>query len=176
MTDAGTAAGEGVVVRPIRPDEYEHLGELTLAAYLEVEGVEGDEEYVDELRDVAGRAEKVPVLVAIDERTGELLGGVAYVPGPGPLAEMERADEAGFRMLAVSPAAQGRGIGRLLVEACIDRARAAGKRRIVLLTLPTMYAAHRLYGKLGFERDPEHDWEYAPGHLLLAYALDLTRA
>jgi ribosomal protein S18 acetylase RimI-like enzyme len=167
------ARDDDVVVRPVRPDEYDRLAELTLAAYLEVEGVAGDDEYVDELRDVAGRAAQVPVLVAVDVRTGELLGGVAYIPGPGPLAEMEQADEAGFRMLAVSPATQGRGIGRLLVEACLDRARAARKRRVVLLTMPTMYAAHRLYERLGFARDPDHDWEYAPGHLLLAYALDL---
>jgi GNAT superfamily N-acetyltransferase len=165
---------EAIVVRPVRPEEYQRLADLTLAAYLEIEGVAGEDDYIEELSDVAGRAAKVPVLVAVDETDGTVLGGVAYIPGPGPLAEQERPDEAGFRMLAVSPHAQGRGIGRLLVEACVARARQDRKRRIVLLTLPTMRSAHRLYEHLGFERDPANDWEYAPGHLLLAYALVLS--
>jgi ribosomal protein S18 acetylase RimI-like enzyme len=98
---------------------------------------------------------------------------VTYVPGPGPFAEQEQPDEAGFRTLAVDPEVQGAGVGRVLVEACIGRAKAAGKRRIVLLTMPTMTSAHRLYERLGFRRETANDWEYEPGHLLLGYSLDL---
>jgi hypothetical protein len=43
------------------------------------------------------------VLVAVDA-DGGLLGDVTYVPGPGPLAELEEEGDAGIRMLAVSPA------------------------------------------------------------------------
>ncbi len=162
-----------VVVREIRPSEHARLAELTLAAYREIPGVTADGEYLQELADVAGRAALVPVLVAVDAASGDVLGGVAYVPGPGPFAEMEREDEAGIRMLAVAPEAQGRGVGRVLMEACLERARVAGKRRVVLLTLPTMVAAQRLYGSLGFVRDEANDWEYEPGHVLLGFALEL---
>jgi len=162
-----------ILVREIRPEEHERLGELTLAAYLEVPGVAEEDEYLEELRDIGSRAGQVPVLVAVDEATGAVLGGVAYVPGPGPLGEIERADEAGLRMLAVAPEAQGRGVGRALVTACLERARAAGKRRLVLLTMPTMTAAQALYRSLGFERDEGNDWEYEPGHLLWGFALEL---
>lgn len=177
MTGERVASGPPltVVVREIAPAECGRLGEITVAAYLEVEGVAGETEYLGELRDVASRAAQVPVLVAVDAASGEVLGGVAYVPGPGPLAEIEAEDEAGIRMLAVAPEAQGRGVGRALVEACIARARAAGRRRVVLLTMPAMTAAHRLYGSLGFARDEANDWEYEPGHVLWGFALELGR-
>ena len=36
-----------------------------------------------------------------------------------------------------------------------------------------MASAQRLYERLGFERDPEHDWSPAPGIELLAFTLEL---
>jgi ribosomal protein S18 acetylase RimI-like enzyme len=92
----------------------------------------------------------------------------------GDFGEVTRSDdEAAVRMLVVDPAAQGRGIGALLMTECIERARAAGKQRMVLSTSTVMKAAHRLYDRLGFTRLPERDWSPAPGVDLLVYALDL---
>ena len=42
---------------------------------------------------------------------------------------------------------------------------------MALFTRPGNVAAHRLYGSLGFERDPSRDWEYEPGHWLWAFQL-----
>ena len=157
-------------IREARPDEYQAAGELTVIAYAN-EG-ETDVGYAEELRDVASRAGVVPVLVAVDP-DGTMLGTVTYVPGPGPYAESEREDEAGFRMLAVAPWAQGRGVGRALVEACIARARAEGRSAIAILTRPSMRTAHKLYETLGFERDKAADWEFEPGEWLWGYRLGL---
>ncbi|MFL5675717.1 MAG: GNAT family N-acetyltransferase, partial [Chloroflexota bacterium] len=93
MADAGPGA---FTIRLIRPEEFDALGELTVRAYADLLSP-ADGGYVDELRDVAGRSAAVPVMVAVDG-AGRVLGGVAYVPGPGtPLSEAERDGEAGFR-------------------------------------------------------------------------------
>ena len=162
-----------VSIREVLPAEYEALGEITVAAYRTV-GEDGHDGYLEFVRDIARRAASCPTLVAIDEE-GRVLGGVTYVPGPGtPYSETESDGEAGFRMLAVDPAGgQGRGAGRALVEACIDRARVDRRRRIALSTRPRMVAAHRLYLHLGFRRAPERDWEPEPGIELWGFELDL---
>jgi ribosomal protein S18 acetylase RimI-like enzyme len=161
----------GVLVREVAPNELDALGELTVAAYRDVG--ETDEPYYAELRDVAGRAAQVPVLVAVDAGNGHVLGGLTYVPGPGPYAEGAFGDVATFRMLAVDPSARGRGVGRALVEAAIARARAAGAPAIGIFTRPFMTAAQALYESVGFEREPGLDWEFEPGEWLLAYRLRL---
>ena len=81
--------------------------------------------------------------------------------------------EAEVRALAVAPQAQGRGVGRALMLAVIDRARAAGARRLLLSTQPAMAAAQALYLSLGFARLPELDWSPAPGLTLLAFGMSL---
>ena len=162
-----------VTVRQVRPEEHEALGALTVAAYRALLGDGMDLEYAAELADVRTRAAVGDVLVAVDGRDRRLLGGITYIPGPGPMAWFDGQEEAGMRMLAVAPEAQGRGVGAALVAACMDRARAAGKRRMLLHTTAAMTAAHRLYERAGFRRDPEHDHLLEGGLLLLAYAADL---
>ena len=63
-----------------------------------------------------------------------------------------------------------------LVQECIDRARALGRRRLVLSTQPAMYAAQRVYERAGFTRAPGRDWSPVPGLMLMAYELDLEDA
>lgn len=170
--DAGPAAtGPSVLVRPVETRDHAALGELTVAVYRR--GLAFDlGDYATVLRDVAGRvAAGCEVLVAGDGR--HLLGGVTYVPGPGPYAQLAGAGEAELRMLVVDPAAQGRGIGAALVGACIDRAAAAARRRLTLGTMPEWEAARRLYARLGFVRLPARDGEVPGGRPLLCYSLDL---
>lgn len=160
-----------VVIREARPSEYEAIGDLTVAAYRGVG--EGHRDYVPELRDVAGRAGAVPVLVALDAATDRLLGTATYVPGPGPYHEGEFGDVASMRMLAVAPEAQGRGVGAALAEACLARARDEGRCAVFLHSLPVMARAQRIYERLGFRRAPERDWVF-PGFLLMGFVLDLA--
>jgi len=158
-------------VGPAAPEDYGRIAELTAGVYRD-EGY-GNETYLVQLADVAGRAEQAELLVARDPGTGDVLGSVALVLD-GEFGEvLTSADEAGFRMLVVDPAARGRGVGELLVRACLERARAAGKRRMVLSTERGMHAAHRLYERLGFSRLPERDWSPMPGIRLLVYAREI---
>ena len=154
-------------IRSAAPEEFPAIGDLCVAAYEPFVRVAGS--YVETLRDVASRAAAAEVLVAADD--GRVLGTVTFVPDGGPLGEIAGPDEAEFRMLAVDPAAQGRGVGLALMEHLVDDSRARGKTAIVCSSQPTMEAAHRIYDRLGFERDPERDWSPLPGVRLLAFAL-----
>jgi putative acetyltransferase len=60
-----------------------------------------------------------------------------------------------IKRLFVNPRHQGRGLGRKLAERMISEARAIGYTSMLLDTLPSMHAAHRLYESLGFvQREP----------------------
>ncbi|MFD5034101.1 GNAT family N-acetyltransferase [Streptomyces sp. NPDC058405] len=163
-------------IRVAEPGEYTRLGEITARGYLD-DGLLDfgeDDPYLLTLRDVAARAAEAEVLAAVDA-DGTLLGGVTFVAAGGPWADVARAGEAEFRMLAVDRAARGRGVGEALVRACVARSRDMdGCIRIVLSTQDRMLQAHRIYERLGFVRTPERDWEPLPGLSLLTYALDLN--
>ncbi|MGH9242860.1 MAG: GNAT family N-acetyltransferase [Acidimicrobiales bacterium] len=162
-------------IRAVRPREYERVGEITVAAYAAVDGYVSEPDYEVELRDVGGRAgaRATAVLVAVDD-DGTVLGGVTYVSDlTSPFVEHDIDGAAGIRMLAVDPAAQGRGVGRALTEACLARARAEGRCEVVLHSTQWMVTAHRLYERLGFVRDPDLDFAPVPDIELRAFRLRL---
>ena len=79
---------------------------------------------------------------------GQPAGFIAWRAIPAPVAS--NAWE--LKRLWVRPAARGLSLGRLLTQAVLDRAVAAGCRSVYLDTVPeAMPAAHRLYLDLGFE-------------------------
>src|SRR4051812_43095901 len=112
-----------VRVREAEPAEFEEIGRLTLAAYRASGQLDVETDYEQVLLDVATRAAEGTVLVAVDEHTGRVLGAVMFVLPGSRFAELARLGEAEFRMLAVDPAVQRRGVARLLVGECLRRAR-----------------------------------------------------
>ncbi|MBO9696537.1 MAG: MarR family transcriptional regulator [Sphingopyxis sp.] len=78
----------------------------------------------------------------IAERAGRMLGSVFLV------AEDERV--ARLRLLYVEPEARGLGIGADLVARCVEFARAAGYREIVLWTHAVLTSARKIYAAQGF--------------------------
>ena len=157
----------GVEVRRIRPDEHERAGDVCVAAYDPLlTGAEDD--YRERLHDVATRDAQAEVWVAVvDDR---VVGVVTYCPPGSPWREIGRDEEGEFRMLAVDPAAQGTGAGTALARLCEERAREHGATGMALSSLATMHAAHRIYARLGYEREPGRDWSPVAGVDLLAFS------
>lgn len=165
-----------MLIRPAEPDEYDAIGELSVRVYLAEGYTRADSPYIAVLRDVAPRAEKAELMVAVDG-ADRILGTVTYAGQGSPYAEhVTSAEQGSFRMLVVDPATRGQGVGEALVRWCVDRARESGVRSLRLSTLAQMTAAGRLYGRLGFVRTPERDWTPQPGVDLITYELDLGPA
>lgn len=84
------------------------------------------------------------VLLAREPGRGTVVGCVALLAYPEAVFELAK--------MAVAPAAQGRGIGRQLIAAAIDRAQALGGARLFLGTNSKLAAAIHLYEEAGFVR------------------------
>ena len=164
-----------VRIRDAVPADAEAAGRVVLEAYLSLPDHYSEPEYEQELADVGSRLPPVAeVLVADDD--GRVVGCITYVPGPtSPMSEHLADGEASIRMLGVAAEARGQGIGRLLVEACIERARHRGCRAVFLHSTSYMHAAHRMYARLGFQRVPERDWRPYPDLWLQAFRLPLEQ-
>lgn len=156
--------------RPL-PEELPEVGLLTLAAYEEfLQGAE--DSYRVHVADATRRDQEAELWVAAEG--ADVLGCVTYCPPGSAWRELATTEAEGeFRMLAVHPAARGRGIGEALALHCEERARSHGATRMVLSSLPRMAAAHRVYGRLGYTRIPERDWDPIPGVHLIAFAKEL---
>ncbi|WP_433127020.1 GNAT family N-acetyltransferase [Micromonospora sp. CA-240977] len=165
----------GVRVRPAEPADFPAVARLTVAAY-EADGqLKGENGYGEVLADVPTRAATGAVLVAVDEVTGAVLGSVTFVLPGTPFAELSGPGEAEFRMLAVDPGAQGRGVGAALVRACVERAAGLGCTALVICFRAGLAdTAYRIYSRLGFVRAPEKDWSPMAGVELLGLRLELT--
>lgn len=174
MTDAPS-----LEIRLIRPDEIEAVGALTVDAYTSAYGGELNEGYRRELGDVAARVDTQQVWVALDTESGALLGTVG-TPLPGRrLSDFAGPGDFDFRMLAVSPRARGRGVGRALVEHCRALAKDRGASRLVLHTGDDMDLAVALYERMGFVRltEIEQNFPYPPGvwYPVRVYGMELGR-
>lgn len=160
----------GVAVREVRADEHTAVAALTVAAYDRVGRV--SDEYRATLGDVAARQDPdTRVLVAVAD--GEVLGSVTVVGGCSQHFEHAGHGDGGFRMLAVAPGVQGRGVGRALLGAALHHGRDAGWRRLVITTMAWMDGAQRLYESHGFTRRPDLDVRFRAG-VGLAYQHDLV--
>ena len=156
-------------------DEVAAAGRVTVVANAEFAPADPDDpftsswaRYLAEMADAAARAAQGVLLVAVEE--GRVVGTVTLYLAPGSM--QWRPEDAMFRLLAVDPPARGRGIGHALFQACLNRARAAGKRRMALHTTEWMATARAMYERAGFRREPGGDVRL-PGVTIIAYAADL---
>jgi ribosomal protein S18 acetylase RimI-like enzyme len=162
-------------IRRARNDDIAAVGEVTVAAYADFTAGEADS-YVQHLRDAASRDREAELWVATPDDSEEILGTVTITPSGSPWREIARDGEGEFRMLAVAPTARGTGVGAALVDLVVERFRREGASAVVMSTLPRMRAAHRIYERAGFVREPSRDWSPLPGVDLVTYRLDLGPA
>lgn len=137
-------AAAGIEIRPARVGEGTRLAELDQRTWSPL--VTPQVQALAGRRYAGGGFDPGSLLVA--ERHGELAGYIEVSP-PTPLASNAHVLE--VRGLAVLPEHRGAGLGRRLLEAALELARARGARRMTLRVLGPNVVARRLYEAVGFE-------------------------
>lgn len=163
-----------MVIRDAIPAELPVVSDIRISAYVAGGHLSENSGYATKLR-ALGLDGNGHVLVAVDPG-GYLVGTVMLQFWPHAGTVVTGPDEAEVRALAVSPRAQGAGIGTALLRGVIDRAIDVGVRHLVLWTQDDMLTAHRLYDQAGFIRLPDRDKVTDSGVTLIAYGLRLDPA
>lgn len=153
-------------VRNANPDEFSEIGRLMVQVYSQLEGfprASDQPAYYKMLADVGALTNKpeAELLVAVSPEN-KIAGAVVYFGdmryyGSGGTATGEQ-NSSGFRLLAVSPASRGQGIGKLLTEACIQKAKGKEHNQVVLHTTKAMQIAWKMYEAFGFKRSQDLDF------------------
>ena len=150
----GGAAAE-IVLRPPRAGDIGWVIERHAAIYAAEYGF--DTRFEAMVADVAADylRQNDPTREAcwIAERDGVRLGSAFVVRKSGA--------EAKLRLLIVEPAARGIGLGKRLVDTCMDFARLAGYQTLSLWTNDVLLAARGIYRAAGFRlisTDPHSDF------------------
>lgn len=155
-------AAQTVTIRDAGQDELDDVAALILESFGEFENEVPRPVWgaaVAEWADVRGRLDEAQLIVA--EIGGRVVGSVTFYPEASlSRTEVWPAGWAAIRIFCVHPSARGHGIGRMLTDECLRRARARGVPTVALKTGQFMVVARALYERAGFVRDPslDHGW------------------
>lgn len=128
--------GYGVGMKP----HFRRLNEEWLDKQFSIEPI--DEELFDNPRQ------------AIIDKGGDILFAEYEGQIVGTCALLKSGDAFELAKMGVDPRYRGRGLGKILLSAAIDKARELGAHRIYLLSSTNLPAALALYKSLGFEETP----------------------
>ena len=153
-------------IRNAHPEEFEQIGALMVAVYSQLEGfpkIPEQPDYYKMLANVGAFTNNpgTALLVAVSS-DNKIAGAVVYFNdmkyyGSGGTATREE-NAAGFRLLAVDPATRGKGIGRLLANECIEKARENKLGQVIIHTTMAMQTAWKMYEQMGFKRSEDLDF------------------
>jgi len=154
------------------PSEDQEIGSLLKRIFVE-EGYT-DKSLAEKLfhpDDVRKRGE----IILAQSPDRELLGMIICTAAPSPACRVARSDEVEVQLFAIDPKARGQGIASALIEASERLAYSFGFTKMVLSTQPTMTAAHKVYERHGYKRNPSRDWRRNET-IFLVYEKSILRA
>jgi GNAT superfamily N-acetyltransferase len=159
-------ANQQHVVRNADASEFDEIGKLMVNVYSRLDGFPNESEQPEYYRVLlnVGAFTKKPgteLLVAVSPEN-KILGAVVYFAnmiyyGSGGTAPKE-INASGFRLLAVDPGARGQGVGRLLADECIRKAKSNKHKQLIIHTTMAMKTAWNMYENMGFKRSPDLDF------------------
>ena len=151
-------------IRNAASSEFKEIGQLMVTVYSQLDGFPKEPDYFRALANVGEFTSKpdTALLVAVSEEN-KIAGALVYFDnmiyyGSGGTAIKEK-NASGFRLLAVDPLSRGQGVGRMLAEECVRRARKKEHRHLIIHTTMAMQTAWRMYEHMGFKRSEDLDFK-----------------
>ncbi len=141
-------AQERLTIRPIEPGDNESMAAVIRSVMTEFgacgEGYSINDSEVDDMYEAYSVPRSAYFVVADGER----------VMGGGGVAQLDAAEQSvcELKKMYFLPEARGAGMGRAVLQRCLDLARALGFRQCYLETLRSMGQAQHLYERAGFRR------------------------
>ena len=134
------------IIRTIEPGDNKALATIIRDTLREFKANKPGTVYFDETTDHLTEVFKVKgSIYFVAELDGEIIGGGGIYPTtnlPERTCELVK--------LYLSSKARGKGIGKLLMEKCIDAAKEMGYKKVYLETMPELTVAIPMYEKFGF--------------------------
>lgn len=164
-------------IRKAAENETETIRNMRLSSYAQYKN-DISQEHWDILKGTltSNGDQQAGVDIFVAEIDGRIAGSVVLFPSKSKAYEWdtEAIEYPEIRMLAVSADERSKGIGKALVQQCIDNARQKKYKFIGLHTGSFMKDAISLYEKIGFERVPELDFvPLDDGIIVKAFRFDL---
>ena len=136
-----------IVIRKILPADNPVIAEIIRNSLAEFGANKKGTVYYDESTDhLYELFQKEGSVYYVAEQNGSLLGGAGIYPSPGlpdGVAELVK--------MYLRREARGLGLGRKMIDMCIDYAAGYGYHTIYLETMPELKKAVSVYEKFGFE-------------------------
>lgn len=135
-----------IIIREIQQKDNETIKNIIRNALTEFGGNRPGTAYYDEdILNMADAYKDSRSAYFVAELDGEVVGGGGFKhlnKAPTNYCELQK--------VYIKKEVRGKGIGKLLVEKCIEKAKEAGYEYMYLETFPNMLKAQILYKKLGF--------------------------
>lgn len=136
-----------ITIRDLRKEDNPRLAKIVKDTLAEFGANHPNTVYYDPTTDALFEVFRTPgskyFLAEID---GEMVGGGGIYPTDGL-----DSDTCELVKMYLLPQARGHGLGRMLIEKCIDAAREIGYKKIYLETMPELKQALKVYEKFGFK-------------------------
>lgn len=149
----------------------QELWQLLMQVY--VDGGYTDQERAQVIFDPVAVRQRGIIIGARESLNQPLAGMVIVVPPKSPACRFAVGREAELHLLGVRAEYRKQGLGRLLVESALAKAKQNDYEKMILWTQPGMSAAQHLYESMGFRRIADKDFD-RNGYYFHFYEMDLV--
>ena len=136
-----------ITIRPVQPADNADLALIVRGTLAEFGAANPGTVYFDSTTDTLFELFQTPkAAYFVAEANGNILGGGGIYPTEG-LPE----NTCELVKMYLLPEARGIGLGRTLIEKCLEVAKEKGFQQVYLETLDELHLALKIYAKFGFE-------------------------